>query len=106
MTPIRYVRLLPSERAKKLGRYPSFLADSTTRCRVSSGKRVASGTSLRIIEIVVRDRPSCSANFLSVIRWPESAFNSRLDAVDFIGFGRIRGQRITSASWVLTNAPG
>jgi hypothetical protein len=60
-----------------------------TRCRVSAGKRAASGTSFRISETVVRDRLRLSANFLNVIREPDSTLKARLGAADFFGFARI-----------------
>jgi hypothetical protein len=59
---------------------------------------------LRIIEIVVRERPMCSANFLNVILSPESARDARWDAVDFIGSDYIRTQRIMPDSLALTSS--
>ena len=43
--------------------------------------------------------PRCSANFLDVIRWPESPTDARLDAVTFLGFASVSHR----ALFVLTN---
>jgi hypothetical protein len=50
-----------------------------------------SWTSLRISEIVAREKPRCSANFLKAIGWPERATGART-----LGSGCIPNQRITS----------
>src|ERR1700694_644358 len=66
MTPMVFVFLLRSVRAKKLCLYFNSLAAAQMRSLVRAGMALAAGDSLRTAETVPGDSPMCAATVFSV----------------------------------------
>src|SRR3984957_5155384 len=84
MTPTVWLRLLRSERAKRLGRYPSGLASRSIRFFVTAGMYRDRGALFRTMETVVNEKPLCLAT-------------SRIVTVELFRPGILSVERIDSA---------